>query len=481
MSDKLDLLNTFAEISENVKRFFAQKPKNVLVGFYADAHSELAELDAQIQAKRNEAATLLALADSENRELDADEEAIATEIAADVAKLEKRQRIKALAVGSSAPRQAPAPAVAPQAGRRTAPAGTQAPALVQAGNLDKNALGDGEYFIAARHLKMGNNSDLAKKLDLHMATATYANESVGSEGGFLVPADIRREIWQKVTGNDLSLLARVDQFVTQSNAVEIPTDETTPWGTAGVQSYWGEEGGAITESKPKFGYASLRMNKLTALVPVTEEMMQDAPLIDSYIRSRVPQTMDSRINDAIFRGDGVGKPKGLLNSAATVVVAAEAAQVADTIVYANIVKMWSRMAPQCRSRAVWLVSQQAEQQLMQMAFVQGAASPYPVYLPAGGLSADPFGTLMGRPVLPVQDASALGDKGDIVLADLSQYLVATRGAIRTDASMHFYFNQDATAIRFVFRLAGQPWWSGPIVQKNSPDTLSCFVTLADRA
>lgn len=482
MSDKLVLLNTFAGISEAVKRFFAEKPKNIVVGFYADAHADLAQLDADIQALRDEAAVILAAVEKEQREPDADEEAIAAEIEAKVQMLEKRRRFKALALGNSAPRSpAPAPTSAPQANRRTTPTTPQSPTPVQAGHLDRNALGDGEYFMAARQLKLGNNTEMARKLELHMQTSTYANEAVGSEGGFLVPADIRREIWQKVTGNDLSLLQRVDQFVTQLNAVEIPTDETTPWGTAGVQSYWGEEGGVISESKPKFGYASLRLNKLTALVPVTEEMMQDAPLIDSYIRSRVPQTMDSRINEAIFRGDGVGKPKGLLNSAATVVVAAEGGQPADTIVYANIVKMWSRMAPQCRRNAVWLVSQQAEQQLMQLAFVAGAASPVPAYMPAGGLSSEPFGTLMGRPVLPMQDASALGDKGDIVLADLSQYLVATRGAIRTDTSMHFYFNQDATAIRFVFRLAGQPWWGGPIVQKNSPDTLSCFVTLADRA
>jgi hypothetical protein len=43
----------------------------------------------------------------------------------------------------------------------------------------------------------------------------------------------------------------------------------------------------------------------------------------------------------------------------------------------------------------------------------------PVYLPPGGLSHAPFGTLMGRPVMPLEFCETLGTEGDIVLADVA--------------------------------------------------------------
>ena len=474
MSVKLAVLDNFARIASVIKQFNAGKPKNMQMGFYADLMN-LEFVESELNKLRAQASAIVQIADEEGRELTSDEIALADEIATKVKSFETRQRV--LSIGARAPGAPGAPA---SAGRRTGPQAPQAPAVVQAGNLEANALTGGEYFVAARALRAGANNALTKKLSAQMATDTYANESVGADGGFLVPPDMRREIWQKVLEGDTSLLRRTNQQVSTSNSLSIPTDETTPWGTAGVQVFWNTEGGVIPESKPVFGRMRLDQNKLTALVPVSEEMMQDAPFIDGYIRSRVPQALEAKVNEAILRGDGVGKPLGILNSTAIVTVAKEGTQPADTVWYENIVNMWVRMAPQCRARGIWLVSPQVETQLLKLAFVAGAASPVPAYMPAGGLSGEPFGTLMGRPVIPVQDASALGDKGDIMFVDLTQYMVATHGQLRTDSSIHFFFNQDATAIRFVLRLAGQPMWSAPIQQKNSPDALSCFVTLADR-
>jgi HK97 family phage major capsid protein len=59
--------------------------------------------------------------------------------------------------------------------------------------------------------------------------------------------------------------------------------------------------------------------------------------------------------------------------------------------------------------------------------------------------------------------------GDIILVDLSQYMTVTKGDIRTDVSIHLYFDQDLTAFRFIFRVAGQPWWSNKIIPQNPKD------------
>jgi glycine cleavage system H protein len=79
--------------------------------------------------------------------------------------------------------------------------------------------------------------------------------------------------------------------------------------------------------------------------------------------------------------------------------------------------MWTRLYAPCRQNAVWLINQDVEAQLMQMAMAVGTGG-VPVYMPAGGASQSPFGTLFGRPVVPIEQCSALGDVGDIVFADL---------------------------------------------------------------
>jgi HK97 family phage major capsid protein len=116
-----------------------------------------------------------------------------------------------------------------------------------------------------------------------------------------------------------------------------------------------------------------------------------------------------------------------------------------------------------------------------MAFDAGATDKFPAYLPAGGASASPYSTLMGRPVVPVEACSTLGDVGDIILVDLSQYMALTKGNdIKTDVSMHLYFDQGMQAYRFTFRVAGQPWWGSTISPQFGTSTRSWAVALAAR-
>lgn len=132
---------------------------------------------------------------------------------------------------------------------------------------------------------------------------------------------------------------------------------------------------------------------------------------------------------------------------------------------------------------MWLINQDIEPQLLTLAFpTTVTTAAVPVYLPPGGLSASPYGMLMGRPVIPTEACQTLGDAGDIILTDLTQYLTAVKtSGIRQDVSMHLWFDYDMTAFRFVMRVAGQPWWGSAISPKNGSATRSCVVSLAARA
>ena len=441
---------------------------------------ELLALNEQVQS-------IQAMADSEDRELTEDElkdiKALSDKFEDIEARIEQRERISEQnnrlleTFGRKTEPQQPEPQNAPrqvQQSQRTTEARIQ---LLE----DKGKWGwknMGEFAMSVRHA--ANNAGNIDPRLIANAPTTWSSEGTGADGGFAVPPDFRQEIVEKVMGED-SLLGRTDQMTTTSNSMTFPKDETTDWDdTGGIQAYWEGEGSAITQSKLALQEESLRLNKLTALIPVTEELMEDAAGLDSYLRRRVPRKFDFKIQDSIVNGTGVGKPTGFMNSSALVTVAKEAAQTADTVVYANIVKMWSRMYSPSRSTAVWLINQDIEPQLLQMSF--DASSTVPAYMPANGLSGAPYATLMGRPVIPLQAMQTLGDFGDIALVDLSQYLTVTKvGGIRSDVSIHLFFDYDMAAYRFIMRLAGKPWWSAPITPKNSANTLSAFVSLAERA
>jgi len=354
---------------------------------------------------------------------------------------------------------------------------------IQVGGPDKGTHGFKSFGEFAQAVRMANPK-MSAPVDPRLianAPTTYSTEGTGADGGFAVPPDFRKEILEKVKGED-SLLSRVDTLYSSGNSVTFPKDETTPWqSSGGIQAYWESEAAQLTQSKIALESELFKLNKLTALIPVTEELLEDAPAIDSYLRRKVPEKFDYKITDALINGTGAGKPTGILKAGCLVDVDKESGQAADTIVFENIVNMWSRMYAPCWKNAVWHINQDILPQLFTMSF-EGTSSSVPAYMPANGLSASPYGTLMGRPVIPSQACQTLGDLGDIILADWTQYLAILKtGGVRADVSIHLYFDYDMVAYRFILRMSGQPWWRTAITPANSTATQSAFVTLKARA
>jgi len=105
----------------------------------------------------------------------------------------------------------------------------------------------------------------------------------------------------------------------------------------------------------------------------------------------------------------------------------------------------------------------------------------PVYLPAGGASKEPFATLLGRPVIPIEQAPTLGDAGDISFIDPKSYVFAEKvGGVQADVSIHVRFLYDESVYRFVYRCDGQPALQSTITS-FSGETMSPFLKLAERA
>lgn len=330
----------------------------------------------------------------------------------------------------------------------------------------------GEWALAARRTEHG-------KADQRIVNAptTFGQEGINEDGGFAVPPDFRQNIMKLIMSEE-SILSMCDQQTTNSNSISLPLDSTTPWQTSGgVLPQWTGEGAAIGQSKPKLGQLETKLHKLAALVPVTEELMADASSLTSWLSSKVPEKFTSFINDVIITGDGVAKPMGMLNAGCKITQAAVSGQGAGTVVAANITSMWSRAYGPLRRNAVWFINQDVEPQL-QTLVIPGSSPNFPAYLPPGGFSVAPYATLFGRPIVPIEACSTLGTEGDIILAIPNQYLVALKGGgMKTDISMHLYFDTDETAFRFVMRIGGQSYWPAAVARKNGTNTLSPIITL----
>lgn len=302
-------------------------------------------------------------------------------------------------------------------------------------------------------------------------------ESVGEEGGFLVPENMGTEV-QKVLASEESLLSRVRRFNVSSNNLVLPIDDKTPW-SSGIIAYWIAEGDKYIESKTRFSTASWRLHKLGVLVKVTDELMEDSVALESYIRELAPQAIMHEVNDAIINGNGVGKPQGILNSSFKVVVEKENGQAADTITPRNVISMYSRMLPSSRAKAVWLIHPSAEEALRTMKDDNGN---FIFLAPGSQLNNTPYATLLGRPVLPMLNAvNPIGDEGDIIFADLSYYYVIMKtNGMKQAVSTHVYFERDITAYKFTLRIDGKIPFKAPLETEKGNYKMSGIVTLEAR-
>ena len=371
-------------------------------------------------------------------------------------------------------------------GRKVMPSGMQNTTLRTAqekGRWGFDSLG--AFAKSVRSAVTGGGVD--PRLVQNATLSTYGAEETGADGGFAVPPDFRTEIQSLVMG-EASMLAQCDSMPTSSNRVTFPTDESTAWQTSGgVLTYWGSEAGAMTQSKPALREAGVTLHKLYAFVPVTDEMLEDVPMMGRYLTGKAGEKLDFQITDAIINGTGAGKPLGLMNSACKVAVAKEGSQAADTLVANNILKMYARQLNP--GRAVWLANADTLAQLLTLnlefkssagaGIAAGTRMPTITFPGENGQS---FASIMGRPVIITEACQTVGDEGDLIFADLAGGYFAPykAGGIRNDISMHLWFDQGVTAFRWTMRIGGQPWLSAPVTSKNSAATRSSVVTCAVR-
>lgn len=315
------------------------------------------------------------------------------------------------------------------------------------------------------------------------APSTFGAEGTGADGGWAAPPMISKEIWSFSAIDEDSLINYCDNTPVEGNAMAFPSDEETPWSLNGPRAYWANEASVATPTKPKLGDVTLRLEKLLALVPLTNELLADTTALTAYLPKRIGLSVKWKTNEAILFGNGNGQPLGALNGNATITQAKDSGQATLTLSDTNLANMMAKLPPNSYNKAIWLYNNDCFAPLYTLKNSAG----YPVFAPflqpsGGAMHLSPnVATILGRPAMMSQHANTFSSLGDFMLLDLSYYKVITKsGGLETATSIHFYFDADATAFRTTFRVMGQPAIKNPISPAKGTSKMSPFVQLSAR-
>lgn len=358
------------------------------------------------------------------------------------------------------------------------------------GNVDdKGKVQPGSFGQFALDVRAARDGRISKRLnDWGNAVTAAAGDGVsgvwGHEGAFLLPTALGAMIQNVAL--EASIVRQYATVIPMSTLVqEFPTIDDTSHSSStvfgGIACYFAAEESQLTSSKPAFGQAKLELHALTALAYLSNRMADWSPIsLDSWLPARLGEAIGWKEDDRFINGTGAGEPSGILAQPAIISITKETGQAADTIVLQNIVKADARCwNPTSRGTMIWLANQTCKVQLAQMTLTVGAAG-VPVFMPAGGLTQAPYETLYGRPIRWTEKCPALGDAGDIVCCNLSQYYIGdAAGKNRTERNMGLKFDYDQTAYRVVTYVGGMSPWRSAFTPKNG-DTMSPFVKIAAR-
>lgn len=293
----------------------------------------------------------------------------------------------------------------------------------------------------------------------------------GIYGGYLIPTEQRTQI----------LAAQAEASIVRRRATVIPMgSRIINWpaldhtgGAAGhpaffgaVRVYWVEENAAIPESQPKFRQVELHARELAAYAEVPNGLLRDSAVsLEAFFSG--PRGYGGALawyEDYDFlRGNGTGKPLGVLNAPAAL---STSRNTATNLRWIDVVTMVSKML--MGGAPVWIINQSVMPKVLQLVdgssnavFVQNMANAGP-------------NTLLGFPIIWTEKLPVLGTAGDVTLTDWSYYLIGDRQMVTMDVDRSFKFQNNQTAFRLVEAIDGKPWLSGAITLADGSTSVSPF-------
>lgn len=238
------------------------------------------------------------------------------------------------------------------------------------------------------------------------------SESTDADGGYLVPTEFEHQIVTELEeSNVIRSIAKV--IITHH-------DRKIPIAVGHSVATWTAENAAYTESNPTFGQKQIDAFKLTDLLRVSVELLQDAEFdLESYISAEIARAFGVAEEQAFCVGTGANQPTGIFtaNGGAVGVTAAAA----NTVTADELISLIYALKSPYRRNAKFLMNDATVSAIRKLKDGNG------VYLWQPALQAGQPDKLLGfdlvtSPYAPTMETGAL----PISFGDFNNYWIGDR-------------------------------------------------------
>ena len=270
--------------------------------------------------------------------------------------------------------------------------------------------------------KQTNNTAEAKKKAKAYNTAFWETMHTGmpqnalkegsdGSGGYLVPD----------TYDDRLVQALKQKNVLRQIATIVPTTQklTIPVSLGGENACWMPENEPYTFCEAEFGEIEIDAYKLGSSILVSDELLEDGGVdLKKYIEEAFAHRIGNAEESAFIRGDGNGKPLGIIHQASIGKVTDEKGKISAD----DLVDMEFSLAEPYRKNAVWVMSNDAYCRLGQLRHYRGN----PIW--SNGLEEEKPMKLFGYPVYICNHMDDVTPGGiPVMFGDFIYYWICDRG------------------------------------------------------
>ena len=335
--------------------------------------------------------------------------------------------------------------------------------LVQCGGPFKRLSPAMETF--GRFIKMGGDMGRAMAAGLDIKEHNQSvkdhykqaglNEGILAEGGVYVPPE-----WSATTIEfaiqQSQILSQVWRLPMNSNILRIPRlVQAAGSYFGGVVFYTPGEGETKESTQPEFEQLSFEARKLVGIIYLTDELIADSIInIVNYVTGLYTRAFQYEMERRVINGLG-----GAANGPCTGINVDPAINivprsVAGTVTFQDIINLDNSLDENF-TNLTWLSRKVTQNTLMGLRDLNNRPIYFADYAAAVGGSLHPP-TMFSYPIFRTRNVPQMGSTGDLILGDLSWYLLAMRQDLQIDQSIHVRFLQDELTIRFVMRFDGAP-------------------------
>ena len=238
-----------------------------------------------------------------------------------------------------------------------------------------------------------------------------------SDGGYLVPDTFEKKLITSLEEENI-IRKHAHVFTTSNGSHKIPVVSSR--GTAA----WVDEEGQIPESDDVFGQQLIGAHKISTLIKVSEELLNDSAFdLESYFATEFARRIGNAEEAAFLSGNGSGKPTGILADVGGAEIGVTAAS--ETAITADeLIDLFYSLKSPYRKKAIWVLNDRTIKAIRKLKDSNGQ------YLWQPALHEGEFDTILGKRIYTSPYAPELGAGAkSIAFGDFSYYWIGDRQGV----------------------------------------------------